>query len=202
MTPSHHLRKGFFYHESRTKTFKCCGGAPACRRRSSPHSSASAGSRSPSGSLTQPPPSSTSSPRWRTSFTSVLMSWWGSCRRKTPPRSSPGSRRPLPQAGDGACCRGSCGRHRRCFAYGWAAAFFSPSSSEQPMEPSLSQVQTLSLPALRQSLVATFFDLAAAERFGLRPLFPGGRPAQACQGSIFSMPSPCDWTSGETKRAA
>lgn len=56
------------------------------------------------------------------------------------------------------------------------AAFFSPSSSEQPMEPSLSQVQTLSLPALRQSLVATFFDLAAAERFDYVPFFPEGDP--------------------------
>lgn len=56
------------------------------------------------------------------------------------------------------------------------AAFFSPSPSEQPMEPSLSEVQTLSLPALRQSLVATFFDLAAAERFDYVPFFPEGDP--------------------------
>lgn len=44
------------------------------------------------------------------------------------------------------------------------------------MEPSLSEVQTLSLPALRQSLVATFFDLAAAERFDYVPFFPEGDP--------------------------
>ena len=37
-------------------------------------------------------------------------------------------------------------------------------------------MQTLSLPALRQSLVATFFDLAAAERFDYVPFFPEGDP--------------------------
>ena len=81
------------------------------------------------------------------------------------------------------------------------AAFFSPSPSEQPMEPSLSQVQTLSLPALRQSLVATFLiwppqSALTTSPFSRRETRPG-MPM-----SIFSMPSPCDLTSGETKRAA